>query len=147
MVLVGPRIAYAMALDGLFVRGVEDVHPRYRTPHRAIVLQAVVAVLLLLVLRTFPRVLDFTTFAIVVATIADTAALYTLRRRRPAQPRPYRAWGYPLVPALYLVANAAIALALLWGRPVECAIATVVVASGLPFYWWFVAQARRPSGR
>jgi basic amino acid/polyamine antiporter, APA family len=140
-ILVGPRIAYAMALDGLFVGGAERVHEVYRTPHRAIVVQAVVAVLLLLVLRRFPSVLDYTTFAIVLATMADTAVLYRLRRLRPDLPRPYRAWGYPLVPALYLVANAGVAVAMLWGRPYECAIGIGVLAAGLPVYW---ALGRRP---
>ncbi len=81
--------------------------------------------------------LDYTTFAIVVATMADTTALYALRRRQPDRPRPYRAWGYPLVPALYLVANGAIAVAMMAGRPLECAIALGVTATGLPFYYWF----------
>lgn len=141
MVLVGPRIAYAMALDGLFFAGAERVHPVYQTPHLAIVAQGIVAVGLLLVLKTFPRVLDFTTFAVVLATIADTVALYVLRRTQPARPRPYRAWGYPAVPALYLAANLAIALILWWGRPFECAIALGMLASGLPFYWWFTQES------
>jgi APA family basic amino acid/polyamine antiporter len=134
MILVGPRVAYAMALDGLFFAGADRVHPRFGTPHRAIVVQAVVVGALLAVLRTFPSVLDYTTFAIVLATMADTAALYALRRRRPALPRPYRAWGYPLVPGLYLVANAAIAAALLAGRTTECVVGLGVLAAGWPFY-------------
>ena len=146
-ILVGPRIAYAMALDGLFFRGAEAVHPAYRTPHRAIVLQGGVAVGLLLLLRSFPSVLDYTTFAIVVATIADTIALYALRRREPGRPRPYRAWGYPAVPAVYVVANAAIALVMLWGRPLECTVALLVAASGLPFYWYFRTQEAGRNGR
>jgi APA family basic amino acid/polyamine antiporter len=135
-ILVGPRIAYAMALDDLFVGGAHEVHPEYRTPHRAIVAQAVAAIVLLLVLRRFPSVLDYTTFAIVLATIADTAVLYRLRWLRPDWPRPYRAWGYPIVPALYLVANAAIAVAMVAGRPLECAIGLGVLLAGLPFYRW-----------
>jgi APA family basic amino acid/polyamine antiporter len=150
-ILVGPRIAYAMALDGLFFRGTEGVHETYRTPHRAIVLQGVVAVALLLVLRTFPSVLDYTTFAIVLATMADTTALYALRRRRPDLPRPYRAAGYPLLPALYLAANGGIAAVMLWGRPTECLIALAVAATGLPFYRFFAgpfaAQDARQNGR
>ncbi len=146
MVLVGPRIAYAMAVDGLFFSGAERVHPVHGTPHLAIVGQGIVAVVLLLVLETFPRLLDFTTFAIVLATIADTTALYVLRRTQPERPRPYRAWGYPAVPAVYLVANVVIALILSWGRPFECAIAVGVLASGLPFYWWFT-QESGPNGR
>jgi APA family basic amino acid/polyamine antiporter len=136
-ILVGPRIAYAMALDGRFFRGVDRVHAAYTTPHVAILAQALAAIGLIIALERFPSVLDYTTFAIVLATIADTAALYALRRKRPERPRPYRAWGYPVVPGLYLVANAAIALALLRGRPKECAIALVVAASGLPFYALF----------
>ena len=135
-ILVGPRIAYAMALDGLFVGGAHEVHPTYRTPHRAIVVQAIVAIALLVVLRRFPSVLDYTTFAIVLATMADTAVLYRLRRVRPDWPRPYRAWGYPVVPALYLVANAGVAVAMIFGRPFECAIGLGVLLAGWPFYRW-----------
>ena len=141
-ILVGPRIAYAMALDGMFFTGSERVHDRFRTPHIAIVVQAATAIALIVVLQGFPSILDYTTFAIVVATIADTAALYALRWRKPDLPRPYRAWGYPVVPALYLIANAAIALAMLWGRPTECAIALLVTASGLPFRAAFVRRGK-----
>jgi len=142
-ILVGPRIAYAMALDGYFFRGVHRVHEAHRTPHVAIAVQAATAIALILVLQSFPSVLDYTTFAIVVATIADTTALYALRWRHPARARPYRAWGYPFVPALYVIANAAIAASMLWGRPTECAIALAVAATGVPFYALFAARAER----
>ena len=139
-ILVGPRIAYAMALDERFFARVDRVHVLYQTPHVAIWLQAGVASALLLVLRRFPSVLDFTTFAIVLATMADTLALYTLRRRRPDLPRPYRAWGYPWVPAVYLVANVFVAFAMLRGNPLESLACLVVIASGVPF--WFVFSRR-----
>jgi len=139
-ILVGPRIAYAMAIDGLFFRSVQGVHERYRTPHIAILVQAATAIALILVLRRFPSVLDYTTFAIVLATMADTAALYALRRRHPNRERPYRAWGYPVVPALYLVANGGIAIAMLWGRPLECAAALAVAATAVPAYLFFVRR-------
>jgi basic amino acid/polyamine antiporter, APA family len=140
-ILVGPRIAYAMALDGYFFRGVDRVHEANRTPHIAIIAQALTAIALVAVLRSFPSVLDYTTFAIVLATIADTTALYTLRYRQPTRRRPYRAWGYPVIPALYLLANAAIATAMLWGRPTECAIALAVASTAVPFY---LLWTRRP---
>jgi len=108
----------------------------------AIWVQTGVASALLLVLRSFPSVLDFTTFAIVLATIADTLALYTLRRRRPDQPRPYRAWGYPWVPAVYLVANALVAFAMLRGNPLESLACLLVIASGVPFYFVFSRRTR-----
>jgi basic amino acid/polyamine antiporter, APA family len=139
-ILVGPRIAYAMALDRLFFVGVDRVHNLYQTPHIAIAVQALTAVALIVVLQSFPSVLDYTTFAIVLATMADTTALYALRRRQPRRDRPYRAWGYPVVPAFYLLANAGIALAMLSGRPLECAVALAVLATGLPFYAWFARR-------
>jgi len=141
-ILVGPRIAYAMSLDGLFLPGVERVHASYGTPAVAIFAQALVAVGLISLLRTFPSALDFTTFTIVLATIADTAALYALRWREPERPRPYRAWGYPWLPALYLVANVAIAAGLLVGRPLESLVGLAVLAAGLPFYALFAWRRR-----
>lgn len=136
-VLVGPRIAYAMALDGYFFPGADRVHDHYRTPHGAIVAQALTAIGLILLLQGFPRILDYTTFAIVLATIADTCALFTLRWRQPDRPRPYRAWGYPWLPGAYILANAGIAAAMLWGRPLECAVGLAIAATALPFYWYF----------
>lgn len=144
-VLVGPRIAYALALDGLFFAGVDRVHARYRTPSAAILLQGFVAIGLLLLLRSFPRALDFTTFAILLASMADIVALYCLRRSQPDRARPYRAWGYPVVPGFYLASIAGIAGVMLWGRPVECAISVGMLLAGLPFYWFFVRAA--PSTR
>jgi len=144
-ILVGPRIAYAMALDGYFFRGVHQVHEQHRTPHVAIAVQGLTAITLVLVLQSFPSVLDYTTFAIVVATMADTAALYTLRARQPERHRPYRAWGYPVVPALYLIANAAIAGAMIWGRPAECAIALAVTATAVPFYFAWTRRVQQPA--
>ncbi len=136
-VLVGPRIAYAMALDGLFFRGVDRAHTRFHTPAVAILFQALTASAILLLLGTFARALDATTFAILLATIADVAALYRLRSSQPERARPYRAWGYPWIPALYLVANAAVAGILIVNRPLECAVGLGLLALGLPFYSLF----------
>lgn len=140
-ILTTPRIAYAMALDGLFFRGVDGVHAVRRTPAAAIAVLAVASIALVLMLQNFLGILNSTTFAIVLATIADTLALYALRIREPDRARPYRAWGYPFVPALYIVANAAIAAVMLVERPRECAIGLATLAIGVPFYLWFT---RRP---
>jgi APA family basic amino acid/polyamine antiporter len=141
-VLVGPRIAYAMALDGLFLRGVDRAHARFHTPSVAILLQAVVSVGILLLLESFARALDYTVFAILLATMADVGALYALRRSQPARARPYRAWGYPWVPALYFVASAGVAAALLIQNPRDCAIGVAIAAAGLPFYLMFARRSR-----
>jgi len=139
-VLVGPRIAYAMGLDGLFPGGVDRAHVRFGTPHRAILAQALVSAGLIAFLETFRRVLDATTFAIVLASIADVLALFALRRRHPDRRRPYRALGYPWVPALYVLASSAIAVAMLAGSPLECAVGLACLAAGLPFYALFTRR-------
>jgi APA family basic amino acid/polyamine antiporter len=136
-VLLGPRIAYSMALDGLFFGGAGKVNPVFRTPVVAIGVQAAVATGILLVLRTFPSALDFTTFSILLASMADVVALYRLRWRDPDRPRPYRAWGYPWVPGLYFVAMAAIVVTMIWGRPLESLVGVGMLAAGLPFYFLF----------
>src|SRR5690606_26442776 len=104
------------------------------------------AIALLLALGRFRSILDVTTFGSALATSAATAALYALRRRRPERPPPYRGWGYPSVPAAYLAANLAIAVAMIRGRPVETAACLAVTAAGLPFYLAFTRRARAHAG-
>jgi APA family basic amino acid/polyamine antiporter len=144
-VLLGPRIAYSMALDGLFFKSVGKVDPVFRTPVAAIWVQAAVTIGILLVLRTFPSALDFTTFAILLASMADVVALYRLREREPGRPRPYRAWGYPWVPGLYFLAMAAIVGTMIWGRPLECLVSLGMLAAGLPCYFLF-SKGNRSAG-
>lgn len=150
-VLIGPRIAFAMASDGLFFRAVARVSARSRTPYLAIVAQGIAATLLILLFGrdesveaqdALRSVLDYTTFAIVLATIADTSALYVLRRRDPQRPRPYRAAGYPWVPLLYILVNVAIGISLLRSQPRACLYGTLVLAAGAPVYVLF-ARANR----
>lgn len=133
-ILVGPRIVYAMALDGHFVRSGNRLHEGFRTPSVAIGVQAVVSIALVAFLETFPKALDFTVFGIVLATSADTVALFALRRRQPARPRPYRAFGYPFVPAVYLAVNLAIGVAIAIGSPRECLTTIGLLAFGLLLY-------------
>lgn len=141
--LVGPRIAYAMAKDGLLFKIASRVHAPSGTPRVAIAVQGATALTLVFVFRSFLKVLDYTTFAIVLATLADTLALYMLRFRQPKRVRPYKAWGYPVVPFLYVIANLGIAIAMAVGRPLECAIGVGILLSGLPFYWAFTRTKKR----
>jgi APA family basic amino acid/polyamine antiporter len=148
-VLVGPRIAYAMATDGLFFRLAAALNSQ-KTPHVAVIGQAVVATLLVVVFRadsdSLGKVLNYTTFAIVLATIADTTALYVLRLRQPSARRPYRAAGYPIVPLLYILANVAIALSLVIGKPVECLTSVAVLFAGAPIYVLFARRRAAGTG-
>ncbi len=136
-ILVGPRIVYAMSLDGHFFRSGNRLHEGFRTPSVAIGVQAVTSIALVAFLETFPKALDFTVFGIVLATSADIVALFALRWRQPERPRPYRAFGYPWVPAVYLVVNLAIGAAVAIGSPRECLTTFVLLAFGLLLYWRF----------
>lgn len=134
-ILIGPRIVYAMALDEHFFARASRVHETYLTPAVAIAVQAAVAIVLVVLLESFPKALDFTVFGILLATAADTAALFMLRRRRPAQPRPYRAFGHPVLSWLYLLVIAGTAVAIARSSPRECAIAGGLLGLGWLFYW------------
>jgi amino acid transporter len=140
-VLVGPRIAYAMASDGLFPRAIARLSETAKTPWVAVVLQSIAATFLVIGFgQDIFGVLDYTTFAIVLATIADTSALYVLRVRAPDRERPYRAAGYPLVPLLYVVANVGVGIAMIMTRPVHCITSLGVLATGIPVYLVFARR-------
>ncbi len=141
-VLAGPRILYAMAQDKLFWKAALRIDPATRVPKFAIWVQASIASALVLILRSFPNVLQHTTFAIVLATIADIGALYVFRFRKKDAERRYRAWGYPVVPFLYVVANGAIGVSMLVRKPLECGIALLELGLAVPLYFWFRRRER-----
>ena len=140
-VLVGPRIAYAMARDGVFPRVAAKLNDE-KTPYVAVIVQAATATGLVLMFKDLSAILDYTTFAITLATLADTSALYVLRVREPDRDRPYRAKGYPVVPALYILANLGIAVSLVVNRPTQSLTSAAVLLAGIPMYLVF---ARRPA--
>lgn len=144
-VLVGPRVAYAMAKDGLFFQSAARLN-RARTPYVAVIGQAIVATLLVVGFQandeSLGEALNYTTFAIVLATIADTSALYVLRARDPHRDRPYRAWGYPIVPLVYILANLAIAASMALHKPLECLASVAVLLVGAPIHWLFTLRRR-----
>jgi APA family basic amino acid/polyamine antiporter len=143
-VLVGPRILYAMALDGLFFSVAEQTHARFRTPGVAISIQAAMAILILLFFQgSFAAALDATTFAILLAALGDVWALFRLRRRRPELPRAYRAWGHPWVPSFYALALSGVAAALLLRETRQAALGIGLTALGLPAYLFFAARGAR----
>ncbi|MCA9506350.1 MAG: amino acid permease [Myxococcota bacterium] len=139
--LVGPRIVYAMSLDGHFVSRAGRVHAGFRTPGVAIGVQALVSIGLVVFLETFPRALDFTVFGIVLATCGDVVALFALRRRHPLRTRPFRARGHPWVPGIYLLANLAVGVAIAMARPREAWTTLGLLGLGLLLYAAVFARA------
>jgi APA family basic amino acid/polyamine antiporter len=132
-VLSGARVYYAMARDGLFFARAARVHPRFKTPAFALLIQAVWSCVLILS-GNLEQVVTYTIFVAIVFWIVAAASLFTLRRKYPDMPRPYKAWGYPWVPALFILASVGILLNTLVQQPMESLSGLVLIAVGLPAY-------------
>ncbi|MGD8322344.1 MAG: amino acid permease, partial [Gemmatimonadota bacterium] len=133
IVLAGPRVYWAMARDGLLFRWVRGVHPRFHTPHRAIVLQAVWACVLVgtgTYRALFTRVVytEWIFFGLMAV------GLLILRRRRPELPRPYRVWGYPAVPVVFALSAFGIVANQVVAQPADSLTGLGLVLLGLPVY-------------
>jgi len=132
-VMVGPRIYYAMAQDKLFPRVLGSVHPRTRVPVAAIVAQAALACIIVLS-ATLGRILAFTVLVIWLLSAITGAAVFVLRRRAPDAPRPYRAWGYPWVPAIFCLSSIALMINHLLRNSGDTLWLAGFLAAGMPIY-------------
>jgi basic amino acid/polyamine antiporter, APA family len=148
-ILYSPRIYLAMARDGLFFRSMAAVHPRHRTPGRSLWAQSAWAIVLTLS-GTYEQLYTYVVFAAVLFHVGCGAAVFVLRRRRPDLERPYRVWGYPWIPALFVLASILLLGNTLLEKPVESLWGLGLVALGVPaFLYWRKRQgtfAGGPSG-
>jgi basic amino acid/polyamine antiporter, APA family len=142
VILSGSRVLYAMAASGLFFRRAASVHPRFRSPHVAVVLLTVWASILALS-GTYEQLFTYVVFTSVVFSLLGGLALFRLRRTRPSADRPYRVWGYPIVPALFVVGAFVLIVNTLNQRPRESLTGLGLLGLGLPAYWYW---ARRRGG-
>jgi APA family basic amino acid/polyamine antiporter len=133
MSLAGARVYYAMSRDGLFFKSVGKLHPRYKTPAAGLLVQACWAIVLC-ISGTYSQLLDYIIFAVLVFYILTIAGLFVLRFKRPDVPRPYKALGYPLLPALYIALAAWICIVLLRYKPQYTWPGLVLVLLGVPVY-------------
>jgi APA family basic amino acid/polyamine antiporter len=138
IVLAGPRVYYAMAHDGLVFRWLGAVHPRYHTPHRAVVLQAVWSSALVAT-GTYRELFTRVIYTEWIFFAAMTAGIFLLRRRAGYRPA-YRMWGYPVAPLLFVAAAVAIVANQVWADPRESAIGLALVAAGLPVYYFWARK-------
>jgi APA family basic amino acid/polyamine antiporter len=139
MVLAGPRVYFAMARDGAFLPSVAQVHPTYRTPARAIWAQAGWSAVLVLS-STLSGLVNYTGFAIVLFSGIAVSALFVLRFREPDAVRPFRAWGYPYAPGLFVVASAAMLIHRLWTEPSQTAYGLIIIGAGIPLHYLFARR-------
>jgi basic amino acid/polyamine antiporter, APA family len=141
LILSGPRVYWAMARDRLFFARAGHLHPEYRTPVAGLVAQAVWASVLC-VSGTYNQLLDYVIFAALVFYFLTAVALFRLRRLRPDLPRPVKAVGYPVLPALYLAAVGVLMVILLVEKPLYTWPGLLIVATGIPVYLFWRRTAR-----
>ena len=134
LILAGARVYYAMSLDGLFFRKAGTLGARHRAPVFALAIQGAWAMLLTLS-GTYSDLLDYVIFAVLVFYILTIAGIFVLRRTRPDLERPYRAFGYPILPAIYIVAAGTIEILLLAYKPNYTWPGLIIVLLGVPVYF------------
>lgn len=144
-VLSGARVGYAMARDGIFFKIVGGIHPRFRTPGRALIFQGVLASLMALS-GTFEELTNLFIFAGWIFYGFAVVALFRMRRTEPDLPRPYRCWGYPWVPGLFVAGALALTINIWIQRPGRSTIGLLLIFAGLPFYrMWAGRNSVAPS--
>jgi len=132
-IISGPRVTYAMADDKLFFRKLADIHPRYNTPGPSIILQGVVISILCLS-GTYKDLYELVAFAWFIFFFLTGLSLFVLRWKQPDLPRPYRAWGYPVTPAIFVIVSGALFVNTIAHDPVKSILALVIILTGLPVY-------------
>jgi APA family basic amino acid/polyamine antiporter len=140
MSLAGARVYYAMSQDGLFFKSVGKLHPRYKTPAAGLLVQAAWTTVLC-VSGSYSQLLDYIIFAVLVFYILTIAGLFVLRFKKPDAPRPYKALGYPVLPALYIALASWICIVLLRYKPQYTWPGLVLVLLGIPVYLFWSRRA------
>jgi APA family basic amino acid/polyamine antiporter len=139
--LSGARVPFAAARDGLFFRQLAHVHPRFHTPSTALVLQAVLSSLLLLAIGKFQALFSLAIFGEWLFYAMTASTVFIFRRREPNTLRPYSVWGYPILPALFILAAVVLLLFSFADQPVNSLVGTGVILLGIPLH--YLLQSRR----
>jgi APA family basic amino acid/polyamine antiporter len=138
----GARVPYALARDGYFYKALAEVHPRFHTPSVALGAQCLLASLLLLLGGNFRQLFSLAIFAEWLFYMITSSTIFVFRRREPDAPRPYRVWGYPVVPALFVLASSLLLYYTFTGNLVNSGFGLLVILAGIPIFFGF---ARRRS--
>jgi APA family basic amino acid/polyamine antiporter len=145
VVLTGARIPYAMARDGVFFQFARRIHPSFHTPSGSLVFLGFIGALLALT-GTYEELYSLFVFAVWIFFALTAMALLRLRRKEPHLSRPYRAWGYPWTPMIFLAAAVALTANLWMDRPVRSSLGLVVILAGIPFFYRWRKSLRPPAG-
>lgn len=143
-IMSGARVPFAVARDGYFFRALAEVHPRFHTPSGAIVVQAVLSILLLLLGANFRQLFSLAIFAEWLFYMIAGSTIFVFRRREPKAPRPYRMWGYPFIPVVFVGVAAALLCYTFKNDWPNSGYGLLVILAGIPV---FASFARRRTSR
>ena len=137
-ILVAPRLFYALSKDGLFFKGLSRVHSKYRTPAVSILAQGILAALIALT-PSYEEIISYGSFTTQTFAILAISSVIVLRYTRPDAKRPYRAWGYPVTPVLFLTVITGYLVSLLTNIEFiyNTLIGLAIVTTGFPFYFYW----------
>lgn len=135
-----PRIYFAMAKDGIFFKQLAHIHPRFRTPANAMLVQAVWAILLLLFWGTFSNLITYVTFMDILFMGLAGASVFVFRKKRSDNARPYKTWGYPLVPLIFVGISLAFVINTLIERPLQALFGLLIAVLGFFIFLLFKPQ-------
>lgn len=139
--LTPPRMYYAMAREGLFFKGAAYIHPKHNTPSTAVIYQAVIASVLVLS-GSFDQLTDMLVFASFIVYGATALGVFVLRHKMPDVHRPYKVWGYPVVPAIFILFCITLVVITIISKPREAMLGLGLIASGIPFYLYWRRGAK-----
>ena len=141
-IIYGPRVYYAMAKDRSFFQSMAYIHPRYRVPSKALVGQAIWSSLLCLS-GTYKDLFEYVVFALVIFFALTGFAVIILRHKQPDRKRPYRAWGYPVIPLLFVIINLAVFFNTVIDQPLKSTIGLIMLGIGIPAFLYWKKKARK----
>ncbi len=136
----GARVPFAVARDGYFFSALAKVHPRFHTPSTAIIVQAILAIVLLLVGGNFRQLFTLTIFAEWLFYMIAASTIFVFRQRKSEAPVPYRMWGYPVLPALFVLASAMLLYWTFTGNLLNSAAGLLVILAGIPIFYGFARK-------
>jgi basic amino acid/polyamine antiporter, APA family len=139
-IMSGGRVPFAVARDGYFFKALADVHPKFHTPSLAIIVQCVMAIVLLLGGGAFKDFFSLAIFAEWLFYMIAASTIFVFRKREPNVVRPYSTWGYPIVPALFIIAAAVLLFYTFTDNLRNSFAGVIVILAGVPVYWYFAKR-------
>lgn len=141
-ILTGARIPFAAARDGYFFQSVAEINPKYHTPSVALVFQGALTIILIVVGGAFEDLFNLAIFSAWLFYMIAASTVFVFRKREPDTPRPYRTWGYPVVPVLFIMASAVLLYYSFFENVRNSLIGSLVILAGIPIFLFFKARNR-----